>query len=232
MSQAEIIERGADPVEARDSSGAAADDDLIDDTGPGKQKVDVIGSTSATTNPEPPATMPEATAVDFHSQSDSILAASTPFTTESRFEYPFPDTRSSSSPSNPSSSSNSGSFVGSSSQTLSTLTSPPSITTQFPPLNISLVYSSKHPKMRAPANPPVPPSLMKKAQRWSLGLLRRRNSSASASAPSSPAETGAGAQTQESSSSPSSSDPSARQATVLEDPAAESHAQIPTPPAS
>ncbi|KAG6840087.1 hypothetical protein C0991_009064 [Blastosporella zonata] len=130
------------------------------------------------------STMANTTDVAFHSPATEIIA--TPFTTDSRFEYPFPNTNSSS----PSIILNS-SFPPVSSpvpipatpntHNLSGLSSAPASITSFSPIfsfpaNLP-TYSLTHPKIRA-TPPPVPPSLAKKRQRWSvtLPLLRRRSS--------------------------------------------------------
>lgn len=133
--------------------------------------------------------------VPLHSPSDII---GTPFATDSApYEYPFPDpsattitdrdglpfsspwTNLSHSSSFPSLLSGSSFQVSSSSSTLPSLSTPPSIMSHFPP-DVPHTYSSTHPKLR-PINPPVPPALVKKRQRWSLDLLRRRSSGGSSS---------------------------------------------------
>lgn len=131
-----------------------------------------------------------------HSPSSRIVG--TPFATSSaRFEYPFPEgptttephqaTSSTPSPSFPSLASGS-TFPGpssSSSQPQSLATTPPSISHFSPPFPLELPnYSPTHPKMRT-GNPPVPPGLVKKRGRWSLGLLRRRSTNGSSGSQSS-----------------------------------------------
>ncbi|KAF8079305.1 hypothetical protein FPV67DRAFT_1444457 [Lyophyllum atratum] len=190
-------------------------------------------SSSSISSPEQPLLSVVLPLSDLALHSPSSQIVGTPFTTESRFEYPFPD--SSSSPSDaPSPSSSviltpgfpsvctSASFPSSSSQSLTLSSSPPSMTSPFPPtfpLPANLpTYSSTHPKMRA-GDPPVPPGLVKKRQRWSLGLLRRRSSNSSqtsegsprsAPPPLSPSSNGAR-------EGRVSSDPRSRQATVMEE---------------
>jgi hypothetical protein len=126
-----------------------------------------------------------------HSPSNII---GTPFATDSApYEYPFPDnakatdggenfrpTSSVASPSLPSLSSRlSLSMSSSSSPHLSSLsTTPPSMSS---PPDIPQRYSPTHPKLRT-GNPPVPPALVKKRQRWSLNLLRRRSSTSTSAA--------------------------------------------------
>lgn len=132
--------------------------------------------------------------VALHSPSNII---GTPFATDSTpYEYPFPDQPSnnvlpfssslssiSPSPSFPSLSSGSSFPISSSSslQLQSLSSNLPSVSlphlAHFP-LDLSQKHSSTHPKLRK-GNPPVPPALVQKRQRWSLGLLRRRSSSGS-----------------------------------------------------
>ncbi|KAG6919103.1 hypothetical protein DXG01_009357 [Tephrocybe rancida] len=121
----------------------------------------------------------------FHSPTTEIIG--TPFTTDSRFEYPFPNIDPPDSSTVILSSSFSSSISApaptpaASAYSLNGLTSAPASHTSFPPLfsfptNLPS-YSLTHPKMRS-TPPPVPPSLAKKRQRWTLALplLRRRNS--------------------------------------------------------
>jgi hypothetical protein len=61
---------------------------------------------------------------------------------------------------------------------LSTTPSSVSSFTHHPAPDLCQRYSPTHPKLR-PGNPPVPPALVKKRQRWSLNLLQRRSSSGS-----------------------------------------------------
>lgn len=131
-----------------------------------------------------------------HSPSSHIVG--TPFATSSaRFEYPFPEGPTTTEPhqatsltpplSFPSLASGS-TFPGptsSSSQPQSLATTPPSISRFSPPFSLELPnYSPTHPKMRT-GNPPVPPGLVKKRGRWSLGLLRRRSTNGSTGSQSS-----------------------------------------------
>jgi len=112
----------------------------------------------------PLAALPSFPDLALHSPSNII---GTPFTTTSApYEYPFPE-----SPTD----TDSGVLPSSSSfsQAPSFASSPPRLT-HFPP-DLPHNYSPTHPKLR-PANPPVPPSLAKKRQQWSLGILRRRSS--------------------------------------------------------
>ncbi|KAG5638916.1 hypothetical protein H0H81_008685 [Sphagnurus paluster] len=192
---------------------AAAIDDgiLVEDVIDGQ-----VGLANVIEN-EPPPPMALVSAppdLALHSPSTEIMG--TPFTTESRFEYPFPDTASDPAepvlitPSFPSFSlSASASLLSSSSsQPLTHSSSPPSITTHFPITLTLPAYSSTHPKMRA-TNPPVPPGLVKRRQRWTLGLLRRRSSSSQStdSASSEPLE--------ELTRERAASEPRARQVVIL-----------------
>ncbi|KAG6809894.1 hypothetical protein H0H92_014213 [Tricholoma furcatifolium] len=117
----------------------------------------------------------------FHSPSAIV---GTPFTSDSRFEYPFPKAG------DPSSAMILSSSFPSIAPVVPVTTDPvhplhglssaPASITSFPPIFIPTnlpPYALTHPKMRA-TPPPVPPGLAKKRQRWSLALpiLRRRNS--------------------------------------------------------
>jgi hypothetical protein len=122
----------------------------------------------------------------------------TPFAVNSTpFEYPFPETNSTSTPHalpvacslptlsynlsqapfSPSAAS-SVPLLSSSSPVHLSSPSPPSMQhypTSFPPPQDMPAYSPTHPKMRT-GNPPVPPGLVKKRQRWSLSLLSSHRS--------------------------------------------------------
>ena len=119
--------------------------------------------------------MPSIEHLSFHSPSSDIIG--TPFDTNSSpFEYPFPDTSDSGSPSSPQLPS--PTFVSlaseaSASRITARRPSLPAPTLTFPD------HSATHPKMLV-TNPPVPPSLLKKGQRWSLNLKGRRKNSATA----------------------------------------------------
>ncbi|KAJ3511969.1 hypothetical protein NLJ89_g3797 [Agrocybe chaxingu] len=150
---------------------------------------------SRPTSPRHTLTMPTLTnlaELTLHSPSSQIVG--TPFATNStRFEYPFPD-----SSSNPSSVS--GSPPSTSSATLtnfnhsmtpgivsgnpfSSLSSSPSASQISYPHIEPPTAGVTHPKLKAPAtNPPIPPSLVKKRPKWSLGFLGRRRSSQSSAA--------------------------------------------------
>ncbi|KAJ3932212.1 MAG: hypothetical protein NXY57DRAFT_1004017 [Lentinula lateritia] len=113
--------------------------------------------------------MPALTDLSLHSPSNIV---GTPFTVNSApFEYPFPPNTTQSSEglfpplTPPSLLSASLSLSG---PTVALSTSPP-----FGPDARS--YSPTHPKMRT-VDPPVPPGLAKKRQRWSLTLARRESS--------------------------------------------------------
>ena len=109
---------------------------------------------------------------DISLNSPSSQIVGTPFAVDStRFEYPFPDTNQ-----------NSGS--GSSSATLdltpsSSRTSPSS--TSFPgsltqlsfPLPLQPSYKVTHPMMKVQANPPIPPTLIKRRHRWNVQNVQR-----------------------------------------------------------
>ncbi|KAJ7115874.1 hypothetical protein C8R44DRAFT_216293 [Mycena epipterygia] len=140
---------------------------------------------------------------DLTLHSPSSMIVGTPFSdsNSTRFEYPFPDKASSSSspelPSNSSpplnsptfsslSSSPSSSALATASQPQLVLNAPPlqHFPASFPPPPDLPNYSPTHPKMRA-VNPPVPPALVKRRQRWTLGLgsLTRKISLRTGSAP-------------------------------------------------
>ena len=118
---------------------------------------------------------------DIPLNSPSSQIVGTPFANDNtRFEYPFPDTNqnctcgsssgaSDLSASAPSSSSSTSFPTLSSSQILTQLS--------FPPPSHHPAYSTAHPKMKVPANPPIPPNLVKRRLRWSLRSLGRRKSS-------------------------------------------------------
>ncbi|KAF8896536.1 hypothetical protein BD779DRAFT_1496395 [Infundibulicybe gibba] len=116
-----------------------------------------------TSSTDPP--MSALSQISLHSPSQIV---GTPFTIDAPpFEYPFPDTSDSSTPST----SPSQHFLSTTPPTTS------SFSTAFSPTAPDIpTYSPTHPKMRA-ASPPVPPGLAKKRQRWSLGILSRRRSS-------------------------------------------------------
>ncbi|GLB43720.1 hypothetical protein LshimejAT787_1402320 [Lyophyllum shimeji] len=202
MSTTEPVEPGSEGRDEGDGK-AQVDNQMEDSTAAKAESSNVIGQpgTGAVnvlhdSSPEqhmrsPPLAVSMPRPDDaFHSPSSQFVG--TPFTTESRFEYPFPDISStrdassttlnaslpslslSASPAFPSSSS---------SHFLSLSSSPPSTITKFPPTFLPAdrpSYSPKHPKMRL-ADAPVPPGLAKKRQRWSRNLLRRRSSSGSSS---------------------------------------------------
>ncbi|KAJ7281640.1 hypothetical protein C8J57DRAFT_79867 [Mycena rebaudengoi] len=162
----------------------------------------------------PPITPPSASHItdladlSLHSPSQIV---GTPFsdTNSARFEYPFPDKSASSSPElystnsvpliSPTFSSisppSSSLAIMSASQPQLVLNSPPSslhhFPASFPPPPDLPNYSPTHPKMRT-VNPPVPPALVKRRQRWSLGLgsLSRKISLRSGSAPTQPNTSG------------------------------------------
>lgn len=112
--------------------------------------------------------MPELTGLQLHSPSTNIIG--TPFTvTSTPYEYPFPP----------------NAHASSSSETLFTapylLTSPLSLSAPTVAVTASPFgpdarsYSSTHPKLRT-VEPPIPPGLVQKRQRWSLNLTRRDGS--------------------------------------------------------
>ncbi|KAJ6621390.1 hypothetical protein B0H10DRAFT_2215312 [Mycena sp. CBHHK59/15] len=154
----------------------------------------------------PLSTMPPLTNLtDLALHSPSQVIVGTPFSdiNSTRFEYPFPDKASTSSSPEPFmnnspplnsptfsslSASPSSSAIISSSQSQLTLNTPPTLQhfpASFPPPLDLPNYSLTHPKMRT-FNPPVPPSLVKKRQRWTLGLgsLGRKLSLRSGNTPS------------------------------------------------
>jgi hypothetical protein len=159
----------------------------------------------AMTPPISPATsIPQLTNLaDLALHSPSSVIVGTPFSdaNSTRFEYPFPDkTSTSSSPELSGSSpphhsptfsslspSPSSSALGSASQPQLILNTPPNLQhypASFPPPPDLHNYSPTHPKMRA-VDPPVPPALVKRRQRWTLGLgsLSRKLSLRTGSAP-------------------------------------------------
>ncbi|KAF5343555.1 hypothetical protein D9758_012957 [Tetrapyrgos nigripes] len=123
-------------------------------------------------------TMPLTTDIQFHSPSSGIIG--TPFqVNDAPYEYPFPS-QSTANTRSPSSSTSSESIptLG----TTSSSTSPilPSSSTYLPPAtSFSLSYT--HPKLRQMSPPPIPPTLVKKSHRWSMRMLRRRNSQSTTS---------------------------------------------------
>ncbi|KAJ3795856.1 hypothetical protein GGU11DRAFT_746688 [Lentinula aff. detonsa] len=126
--------------------------------------------TRSRTRPHAPtlSSMPVLSDLSLHSPSNIV---GTPFTVNSvPYEYPFPPNAQSSDaifpPLTPPS-------LLSASLSLSGPTVALSTSSPFGPDARS--YSPTHPKMR-PVDPPVPPGLVKKRQRWSLTLTRRENS--------------------------------------------------------
>jgi hypothetical protein len=117
---------------------------------------------------------------DIPLNSPSSQIVGTPFAVDNtRFEYPFPDTNQYSS-SESATSDFSGSVPSSSSSTsFSTLSTSSQILTHFsfPPPSHHPSCSTTHPKMKLQANPPIPPNLVKRRLRRSLGMLGRRKSS-------------------------------------------------------
>ncbi|KAF8630795.1 hypothetical protein AX15_002725 [Amanita polypyramis BW_CC] len=134
--------------------------------------------------------------ISLHSPSHIV---GTPFaTTSTRFEYPFPDCNtgasaslSGSSASSPGSSSTSASHCSFGSVSFSfnlPLSLPPSaqfhrsITIVSPSTSLGSLSGSAgtnhpsptHPKLRLQGPPPIPPTLIKKRNRWNLGYLGRK----------------------------------------------------------
>jgi hypothetical protein len=145
--------------------------------------------------------MPNLADLTLHSPSSMIVG--TPFSDihSTRFEYPFPGdkTSTSSSPEVSShtppqtsptfsslSSSPSSSVLVSTSQPQLALNAPPTLQhypASFPPPSELPSYSPTHPKMRA-VDPPVPPALVKRRQRFTLNLgLEKLSRKLSRSAP-------------------------------------------------
>ncbi|KAF9266385.1 hypothetical protein L218DRAFT_65181 [Marasmius fiardii PR-910] len=111
-------------------------------------------------------TMPSPSELPLHSPSDQIVG--TPFSVNSpKFEYPFPDSSTNSIESTPALTHS----AFSSSTSISTVSSPSSLILS-PPLERH--YSPTHPRL-CTADPPMPPSLLKKPK-WALGLLGRKSS--------------------------------------------------------
>ncbi|KAG5341668.1 hypothetical protein C0989_008163 [Termitomyces sp. Mn162] len=165
------------PAIADDEPPKIDDLEIDDDQGCVETNVIKQGSASASSHE---STMPAHSDVATHSPpKEKILG--TPFTTDSRFEYPFPNTSNDPSPStlilsSPISPLESPIPAPSSyAHPINNLSAPGGIAS-FSPLFSFPTYTLIHPKMRA-TPPPIPPSL-KKRQRWSLTipLLRRRSS--------------------------------------------------------
>ncbi|KAJ7504475.1 hypothetical protein B0H11DRAFT_519001 [Mycena galericulata] len=193
VGQVESLDGTDDPV---DENVIAADDD-------DSEKVESPPEASQPSSTPPEATMPFLTNLaDITLHSPSSMIVGTPFSDvhSTRFEYPFPDKPSTSelpssnsppptSPTFSSISSSSSSAMLSASQPQLVLNPPPTLhhyPASFPPPPPDDLpnYSATHPKMRA-VNPPVPPALVKRRQRWSLGLgsLSRKLSLRSGNAP-------------------------------------------------
>ncbi|KAJ7043457.1 hypothetical protein C8F04DRAFT_1072141 [Mycena alexandri] len=185
--------------------GADEDENILKDK---KEEEEEEPTGTAPKTPPPittPLSMPNLADLSLHSPSSMIVG--TPFSdiNSTRFEYPFPDKTStfgspelagpSSSPPQHSptfsslSSSPSPSALVSASQPQLVLNAPPALQhfpASFPPpSDIPNSYSPTHPKMRAVNPPPVPPALVKRRQRWTLGLgsLTRKISLRTGSAP-------------------------------------------------
>ncbi|KAJ7634093.1 hypothetical protein DFH06DRAFT_1139547 [Mycena polygramma] len=158
------------------------------------------------TPPPPSIPLPMLTNLsDLTLNSPSSMIVGTPFSdSNTRFEYPFPDNVTSDPPANTSpqnsptfsslSSSPSSSALVSMSQPQLVPNAPPTLQhypASFPPPSDLPSYSPTHPKMRA-VDPPVPPALVKRRQRFSLGLgaISRKLSLRSGSAPTSPGDVG------------------------------------------
>ncbi|KAF8703628.1 hypothetical protein AX14_014189 [Amanita brunnescens Koide BX004] len=134
---------------------------------------------------------PDVSRLALHSPSHIV---GTPFATSStRYEYPFPDctTSSLSSPaSSPGSSSTSHSSYSQVSfsfnlplslpqsaqfhRSITLVASPSAVPTSGAPANHP---SPTHPKLRLQGPPPIPPTLIKKRHRWTLGCLARKRDS-------------------------------------------------------
>lgn len=145
---------------------------------------------------------------DLTLHSPSSMIVGTPFSDDinsTRFEYPFSTSSSQELPSNHSppqnsptfsslSSSPSSSALVSASQPQLVLNAPPTLQhypASFPPPTDLPNYSPTHPKMRA-VDPPVPPALVKRRQRFTRTLesLTRKLSLRSGSAPTGPVSPG------------------------------------------
>ena len=119
---------------------------------------------------------------DIPLNSPSSQIVGTPYAIDNtRFEYPFPDTNQNCSSGSSSATSDLSTSVPSSSSSNSfpTLSTSSQILTQlsFPPPFHHPSCNTTHPKMKLQTNPPIPPNLVKRRLRWSLGLLGRRKSS-------------------------------------------------------
>ncbi|KIJ96509.1 hypothetical protein K443DRAFT_10599 [Laccaria amethystina LaAM-08-1] len=175
-----VTELPAEPKAGAESASEASIDQVesnVIDTGFNQEppsslptKLSLLSTPSSSSRP-----MPSIEHLSFHSPSSEIIG--TPFDTNSSpFEYPFPETSDPDSPSSPQLVSPAFASLasGASASRLTALLPSPSAPTLTLP-----DHSTTHPKMRV-ANPPVPPSLLKKGHRWSLSLKGRRKSSSTA----------------------------------------------------
>ncbi|KAJ7623291.1 hypothetical protein FB45DRAFT_1031221 [Roridomyces roridus] len=164
--------------------------------------LDSSSSVGAPDTPDAAGPMPLHLA-DLPLHSPSSVIVGTPFSDihSTRFEYPFPDSASPEIPANGSPPHNSPTFSSPSSSVLLSTSSQPQLIlnpppalhhypASFPPPAELTNYSPTHPKMRA-VSPPVPPALVKRRQRWTLGLgslgrklsMRSGNAAAGSSSP-------------------------------------------------
>ncbi|KAJ6581408.1 hypothetical protein B0H19DRAFT_1115053 [Mycena capillaripes] len=195
-----------EPPEAENDPDANVDNNVI-----ASEDENIAEKKDETPAPPPKRSMPMLTNLaDLTLNSPSSMIVGTPFSdNNTRFEYPFPDNKTSTSNSpemssktppqnSPTfsslSSSPSSSALVSASQPQLVLNSPPTLQhypASFPPPSELPSYSPTHPKMRA-VDPPVPPALVKRRQRFTLGLgaLSRKLSLRSGSAPTGPVSPG------------------------------------------
>ncbi|KAK7030697.1 hypothetical protein R3P38DRAFT_868649 [Favolaschia claudopus] len=203
--QVESVDQENDTDANVDSNVIASqlDENIQDDS-----REDSLPPKPRTPPPVTPMSLPNLADLALHSPSSMIVG--TPFSDihSTRFEYPFPEDKPSSSASelrshtppqtSPTfsslSSSPSSSAIVSASQPQLALNAPPALhhfPASFPPPSELPSYS--HPKMRT-VEPPVPPALVKRRQRFTLGLslekLTRKLSLRSGTAPVGPVTPG------------------------------------------
>ncbi|KAJ7449629.1 hypothetical protein FB451DRAFT_1410853 [Mycena latifolia] len=200
--QVEPLDSVNDPADANVDNNVIPNDDENIHAEKDESSANELEPTTPIT---PATTMPLLTNLaDLTLHSPSSMIVGTPFSdaNSTRFEYPFPDKSStlsspelSSSNSPPHNSptfsslspSPSSSALVSTSQPQLVLNTPPTLQhfpASFPPPPDLPNYSPTHPKLRA-VDPPVPPALVKRRQRWTLGLgsLSRKISLRTGSAP-------------------------------------------------
>jgi len=191
----ECVDAANDPDANVDNNVIGKDDENIHENEPEEQPAEEQPAEESTpsrpkaTPLSTPLSMPNLAELTLHSPSSMIVG--TPFSDvhSTRFEYPFPaeiqkasvsgspelssHTPPQTSPTFSSlSSSPSSSMLVSTSQPQLALNAPPILQhypASFPPPSELPSYSPTHPKMRT-VDPPVPPALVKRRQRFTLGL--------------------------------------------------------------